>query len=93
MIKKMGVHKDHADMCPNCGFRNKQVVERYGKYPLYDEWTDTVTKRFICQRCLTEYFETYTLTYNGCDVRELKDTQDGYAMVTYDANGNKVEVK
>ena len=89
MIKKMGVTKLYKDSCPNCGFRNQQEIEQYGKYPLYDPHTDTVTKRFICQRCLTEYYETYNLEYNGCEVRELNDTMDGYVMVSYDADGNK----
>ena len=89
MIKKMGVKKLYKDSCPNCGFRNQQEIERYGKYPFYDPRTDTVTKRFICQRCLTEYYETYNLEYNGCEVREINDTEDGYVMVSYDADGNK----
>lgn len=92
MIKKMGVKKLYKDSCPNCGFRNQQEIERYGKYPLYDHFTDTLTKRFICQRCLTEYFETYKLEYDGCEVRELNDDLMGYTMVSYDADGNKKPV-
>ena len=91
MIKKIGVHKDHEVLCPNCGFLNQQEIERYGKYPLYDQYTDTVTKRFICQRCLTEYYETYKLQYAGCEVRELNDNLEGYTMVRYDAEGNKIK--
>ncbi len=89
MIKKMGVKKLYKDSCPNCGHRNQQIIETYGKYPEYDKFTDTLTKFFICQRCLTEYYETYKLEYHGCTVRELNDTQDGYQMVSYDADGNK----
>lgn len=95
MIKKLGVKKLYKDSCPNCGHRNQQIVETYGKFPEYDKFTDTVTKYFICERCLTEYYEKFKLEYNGCEVIELVDENDSasihYEKVCYDADGNKVE--
>jgi hypothetical protein len=90
MIKKLGVKKLYKDSCPNCGHRNTQIIQ--GVYPEYDKWDDTITKFFICEKCLTEYYEKYKLEYNGCEVIELVDTPErlGYEKVCYDADGNKI---
>ena len=94
MIKKVGVKKLYKDTCPNCGERNRQIVETCGTYPEYDEWTDTITKYFVCRKCLTEYYEKYKLEYDGCEVIELVNEDDPshihYEQVCYDANGNKI---
>lgn len=84
------VKKTHKDTCPKCGHRNQQIIQ--GPYPEYDKYTDTITKYFICDHCLTEYYEKYTLNYAGCEARELIEKHDwaGYQMVKYDANGNKI---
>ena len=79
--------KTIANVCPKCGRPNKQVVE--GKYPIYDRFEDTVTKYFICEGCLTEYYEKYNLQYAGCEVLEVTDK--GYVLASYDVNGNQVD--
>ena len=54
MIKKFGVKKVDRDTCPNCGYKNRHIIQ--GNYPEYDKWDDTITKFFICEKCLTEYY-------------------------------------
>ena len=91
MIKKFGVKKVDRDTCPNCGYKNRHIIQ--GNYPEYDKWDDTITKFFICEKCLTEYYEKYKLTYDGCEVLELVDTPErlGYEKVCYDASGDVIK--
>ena len=84
---KKNIIKTTAGCCPKCHRPNKQIVE--GRYPMYDRFEDTITKYFICEGCLTEYYEKFNLEYAGCEVIEL--TENGYGAVTYDALGTEVK--
>jgi hypothetical protein len=60
------INKTKPCTCPKCGKKNTQIIQN--PYPKYDKYTDTVTKWFICDDCLTEWYERYKLTYDGVDV-------------------------
>lgn len=77
------IRKNTSGDCPKCGTYNKQLID--SKYPKYDKYTDTVEKYFICDKCLTEWYETLELEYAGCAVREV--TEDGIRMTKYDCDG------
>ena len=81
--------KTYKDTCPKCGQRNVQLIQ--GRFPDYNKWTDTLTKFFICDRCLTEYYETYDLKYTGYTEKELDMETLTCRLVKYDADGNKIE--
>ena len=80
------INKRTPGVCPNCGHVEKQIVD--SNYPRFDKYTDTVEKHYICERCLIEWYEDYKIEYTGCEVFELTD--DGYAHLKYDKEGNKV---
>ena len=79
--------KTYKDTCPKCGQRNVQLIQ--GRFPDYNKWTDTLTKFFICDRCLTEYYETYELNYKGYQVKEFNPNTVCCQMVSYDEDGNR----
>lgn len=71
--------------CPYCGHKEKQIID--SNYPNFDHFTDTVEKHFICEQCLLEWYETFTLEYHGCEV--LVPTPAGYKSERYNKDGNK----
>ncbi len=75
------------DICPKCGQRNVQLIQ--GRFPNYDKWNDTITKFFICDSCLTEYYETYSLKYAGYTEKELDMETLTTHLVSYDEDGNR----
>ena len=77
------IRKNTSGDCPKCGRQNRQLID--SKYPKYDKFSDTVEKYFICDNCMTEWYETLELTYGGCTVREI--TEDGIKMTKYDCDG------
>ena len=78
-------HKTKANVCPHCGNISKHL--RDSNYPKYDHTTDTFTKYFVCECCLTEWYETYQLDYDSCEVKEF--VEDHYAFIKYDKTGNR----
>ena len=83
------IHKTRPCTCPKCGQRNKQIVQR--PYPMYDERTDTVIKWYICDGCLTEWFEHFNLTYAGAGVIVFNKETSAKELVEFDKNGHKIK--
>jgi len=84
---KFKIDKTTSGKCPNCGYTNIHIIQ--GKYPEYDEFSDTLTKWFICDNCLTEYYEILDLQYAGCQVVVFNEETSENELAEYDKTGYK----
>jgi hypothetical protein len=81
------INKTTACTCPKCGKKNNQIIQK--PYPQYDKYTDTLTKWFICDDCLTEWYEHYRLTYDGTGIIAFNYETLSRDMVEFDKTGKK----
>ena len=84
---KNQINKTTACTCPKCGKKNTQIIQN--PYPKYDKYTDTVTKWFICDDCLTEWYENYKLTYDGAEVIAFHYEALTNVKVEFDKDGKR----
>ena len=83
------IQKTRACTCPKCGKDNNHIIQK--SYPMYDKYKDTLTKWFICDDCLTEWYEHYQLTYAGAGVIAFNYETLSTEKVEFDKTGKRKE--
>lgn len=83
------INKTTSGVCPDCGCMVQQIID--SEYPAFNEEKNCVEKHFVCDTCEAEWYETFELSYSGCEVWELSEDNGFYNLLTFDKNGNKIE--
>jgi hypothetical protein len=81
------INKTKPCTCPKCGKKNTQIIQN--PYPMYDKYKDIVIKWFICDDCLTEWYEDYKLTYDGASVIAFNYEALTNVKVDFDKDGKR----